>query len=51
MLFTGYEGIDPEANAIGRGGGTDLDNNFLLGTEVFALPLQRQFSATLQIGF
>lgn len=51
MLFTGYEGIDPEANAIGRGGGSSLDNNFLLGTEVFALPLQRQFSATLQIGF
>jgi TonB-linked SusC/RagA family outer membrane protein len=51
MLFTGYEGLDPESNAIGRGGGSDLDNNFLLGTEVYGFPLQRQFSVSLRVGF
>jgi hypothetical protein len=50
MLFTGYEGLDPESNAIGRGGGSDLDNNFLLGTEVYGFPLQRQFSVSLRVG-
>jgi TonB-linked SusC/RagA family outer membrane protein len=51
MLFTGYSGMDPETNAIGRGGDDELSNNFLIGQEVFGYPLQREFSVALRIGF
>ncbi len=56
-LFTGYSGIDPETNAIGRGGdtgstvGTSLDDNFLDGVEAFGLPLPRQWTFRLRVGF
>ena len=56
-LFSGYSGIDPETNAIGRGGdtgsvtGTSLDDNFLDGVEAFGLPIPRQFVFTLRTGF
>ncbi|MDZ7363013.1 MAG: SusC/RagA family TonB-linked outer membrane protein [candidate division KSB1 bacterium] len=50
-LFTGYSGIDPETNAIGRGTGGGLDTNFLTGTEAFGLPIPRQVVFTLRTGF
>jgi TonB-linked SusC/RagA family outer membrane protein len=56
-LFSGYSGIDPETNAIGRrgssgsAGSSNLDDNFLDGTEAFGLPIPRQFVFTLRTGF
>jgi hypothetical protein len=50
-LISGYSGIDPETNAIGRGTGGGLDTNFLTGTEAFGLPIPRQFVFTLRTGF
>jgi len=54
-LISGYGGLDPEINAIGRGGGdgddAQLDNNFLDGVEAFGLPLPRRFIFTVRAGF
>jgi TonB-linked SusC/RagA family outer membrane protein len=51
-LATRYKGVDPEVNAIGRGGGdTPLAENFLMGTDAWNLPLQRQFNVQLQVRF
>ena len=51
VLISGYSGVDPETNAIGRGTGGGLDTNFLTGTEAFGLPIPRQFVFTLRTGF
>ncbi len=56
-LFSGYTGIDPELNAVGRKGDTgsagasNINDNFLDGTEAFGLPIPRQFVFTLRTGF
>ena len=51
-LATRYDGVDPEVNAIGRGGGgTQLEENFLMGTDAWNLPLQRQFNVLLRARF
>ncbi|MCI0690729.1 SusC/RagA family TonB-linked outer membrane protein [candidate division KSB1 bacterium] len=56
-LFSGYSGIDPEVNAIGRKGDTgsagafNINDNFLDGTEAFGLPIPRQFVFTLRTSF
>jgi hypothetical protein len=56
-LFSGYSGIDPEVNAIGRrgnagsAGALTIDDNFLDGTEAFGLPIPRQFVFTLRTSF
>lgn len=49
-LWTKYKGVDPEVNEIGRGGGSSLDNNFLLGTDAWNMPLPRRFIFTLNLG-
>lgn len=52
LLFTPYDGVDPELNAVGRGGGaTGLENRFLTGVEAFGFPLQRQYSFKLRLRF
>ncbi len=51
-LTTLYKGVDPEVNAIGRGGGdTDLEENFLMGTDAWNLPPQREFNVELRARF
>lgn len=50
-LWTAYSGVDPELNAIGRGGGTSLDNNFLDGVEAFGFPIPRRVSFRVRLGF
>ena len=51
-LFTKYDGVDPELNAVGRGGGdTQLEENFLSGVEAFGFPLPRRVSFSLRLGF
>jgi len=50
-LFTGYSGIDPETNAIGRSAGGGVNANFLDGVEAFGFPIPRQFVFSLRVGF
>lgn len=54
-LWTRYDGVDPELNAIGRAGGdgvdAQLDNNFLDGVEAFGFPVPRRFSFKMRVGF
>ncbi|MEM9664164.1 MAG: SusC/RagA family TonB-linked outer membrane protein [Bacteroidota bacterium] len=51
-IFTKYSGVDPELNAIGRGGSTDgLDTNFLDGVEAFGFVTPRRFTFTMRMGF
>lgn len=49
-LWSKYPGVDPEVNAIGRGGGDDLENNYLLGTDAWNMPLPRRILFTLNLG-
>lgn len=51
MLWTRYDGVDPELNAVGRGAGTLLDQNFLDSVEAFGLPVPRRFQIATRIGF
>jgi hypothetical protein len=52
MLFTPYSGVDPELNAVGRGGGaTSLENNFLKGVEAFGFPIAREYSLKVRLRF
>lgn len=50
-LWTKYDGVDPELNAVGRGGGNDLDNNFLDGVEAFGFAIPRRVVFTMRLGF
>lgn len=50
-LFTGYSGIDPELNAIGRSSGGGTDANFLDGVEAFGFPIPRTFTFSIKAGF
>jgi TonB-linked SusC/RagA family outer membrane protein len=50
-LFTRYDGVDPELNAVGRGGGTSLEQNYLSGVEAFGFPIPREYSLKLRLQF
>ena len=48
-LFTGYSGVDPEINYVGRGGGSTLDQNFGQGVAAFGWPIPRQIIFTFKL--
>lgn len=50
-LFTGYSGVDPETNAIGRGAQGGINGSFLDSVEAFGLPIPRQIVFKLRVGF
>jgi hypothetical protein len=50
-LFTGYTGVDPRINFVGRGSGSALDQNFGQGIAAFGWPVPRQAIITLKVGF
>jgi TonB-linked SusC/RagA family outer membrane protein len=57
-LWTKYDGVDPELNAVGRGGGNEssqslsqLSNNFLDGVEAFGFPIPRRIGFQVRLGF
>jgi hypothetical protein len=50
-LWTGYSGIDPEENTIGRGGGGQLDNNYLDAVDGWGLPLPSSWTFSVRFGF
>ena len=51
FLWTKYPGMDPEANAVGRGVGSALDQNFLDSVDAFGIPIPRRFSLAFNYGF
>ena len=51
FVWTKYSGMDPEVNAIGRGAGGTIDQNFLDNTDAFGLPIPRRFVLTVNYGF
>ena len=50
-IFTGYTGVDPRINFVGRGSGSTLDQNFGQGIAAFGWPVPRQAIITLKVGF
>ena len=50
-IWTQYPGMDPEANAVGRGIGDALTQNFLDSTDAFGVPIPRRFSLSFNYGF
>ncbi len=50
-LWTKFSGIDPEVNAVGRGSGGTLYQNFLDSVEAFGLPIPRRIQFSLRFGF
>ena len=50
-LWTKYDGVDPELNALGRGAGSSLDQNFLDGIEAFGFAIPRRILFTMRMGF
>lgn len=50
-LWTKYDGVDPELNAVGRGSGSDLDQNYLTGVEAFGFPIPRRIEFRMRLGF
>jgi TonB-dependent starch-binding outer membrane protein SusC len=51
-LWTGYTGIDPEQNSIGRGGAGNLrDDNFLDAVDGWGLPLPARWTFSVRFGF
>jgi len=50
-LLTGYTGVDPEINFVGRGSGSSLDQNFGQGIAAFGWPIPRTIMFTLKAGF
>jgi TonB-linked SusC/RagA family outer membrane protein len=47
-LWTAYSGIDPEQNTIGRGGGGQLDNNYLDAVDGWGQPLPIQWTLSVR---
>ncbi|ACY47809.1 SusC/RagA family TonB-linked outer membrane protein [Rhodothermus marinus] len=50
-LWTRYDGPDPEVNAVGRGSGSQLDQNYLDGVDAFGFVMPRRVTFTVRFGF
>ncbi len=50
-IFTSYTGVDPEINFVGRGSGSNLDQNYGQGIAAFGWPIPTQVLLTLKVGF
>ncbi len=50
-MWTKYDGVDPELNALGRGAGSQLSQNFLDGVEAFGFAIPRRILFTMSMGF
>jgi TonB-linked SusC/RagA family outer membrane protein len=50
-LITKYPGADPEMNALSRGAGSTLAENFQEGINAWGLPLPRRYQVSVRMGF
>jgi len=54
LLWTKYQGVDPEVIYVGNGGqvGSDYVNeNFVESIDAFGLPLPRRYGISVRIGY
>ncbi len=51
MLWTKYQGVDPEVTYSGGGGSSGVDENFVESIDAFGFPLPRRFGLSVRIGF
>ena len=51
MLWTKYQGVDPEVSYIGQGGSSGVDENFVESIDAFGFPLPRRFGLSVRIGY
>ena len=50
MLWTKYQGVDPEVTNFGRAG-AGIDNNFQDSVDAFGLPVARRFGISVRLGY
>ncbi|MFN8665685.1 MAG: SusC/RagA family TonB-linked outer membrane protein [Gemmatimonadaceae bacterium] len=50
MLWTKYQGVDPEVTNFGRAG-AGIDNNFQDSVDAFGLPVARRFGLSVRLGY
>ena len=51
LLWTKYQGVDPEVSYTGGGGQTGVDENFVESIDAFGFPLARRFGISVRLGF
>jgi TonB-linked SusC/RagA family outer membrane protein len=51
LLWTKYQGVDPEVSYTGAGGQTGVDENFVESIDAFGFPLPRRFGISVRFGF
>jgi hypothetical protein len=54
MLFTKYNGMDPELSVTGRpndDGGSNVDNNYQDSIDAFGYPIPRRFAISVRLGY
>ena len=51
MLWTKYQGVDPEVSYLGAGGSSGIDENFVESIDAFGFPLPRRFGLSVKIGY
>ena len=51
LLWTKYQGVDPEVAYVGQGGQSGVDENFVESIDGFGLPLPRRIGISVRIGY
>ena len=51
LLWTKYQGVDPEVSYVGGGGQSGVDENFVESIDAFGFPLPRRFGLSVRIGY
>jgi TonB-dependent starch-binding outer membrane protein SusC len=51
LLWTKYQGVDPEVSYVGQGGQSGVDENFVESIDGFGLPLPRRIGFSVRLGY
>ena len=51
VLWTKYQGVDPEVSYVGQGGQSGVDENFVESIDGFGLPLPRRIGFSVRLGY
>jgi hypothetical protein len=51
LLWTKYQGVDPEVTSTGRQSGGSIDNNFQDSIDSFGLPVPRRIGISVRLGY